>query len=77
VQTATEIIALGTIDHQGEILLNYVHPAHRFLGASKPILKSLETKPPKPDWNDSFWRAQRLQSSFRKSVATVLLRLPA
>ena len=63
-QTATEIIALGMIDHHGEILLNYVHPTHRFLGASKPILKSLENEATKAGLERFFLESTKAAKQF-------------
>jgi GNAT superfamily N-acetyltransferase len=37
-----EIVGVGMIDHDGEVLLNYVLPDARFSGVSKALLESLE-----------------------------------
>lgn len=41
-EKADEIVAVGMIDGQGQILLNYVRPDVRFSGISKAVLKVLE-----------------------------------
>lgn len=39
---ASEIVGVGMINHDGEVLLNYVRPDARFSGVSKALLESLE-----------------------------------
>lgn len=41
-EEADEIIGIGMMDHQGEVLLNYVRPDARFRGVSKTLLAALE-----------------------------------
>lgn len=36
------LAAVGCIDTKGEIGLNYVSPAHRFMGVSKALLSAME-----------------------------------
>ncbi len=43
-ERADDIIGIGMVDAQGEILLNYVHPDMRFKGVSKTILGALEDR---------------------------------
>jgi GNAT superfamily N-acetyltransferase len=38
-----QIVAVGAASKDGEVFLNYVHPARRFLGVSRAILSNLET----------------------------------
>ena len=64
VQKTTEVIAVGMIDHRGEILLNYVHPAHRFMGASKSILKSLENEAIKAGLERCFLESTKTAKQF-------------
>lgn len=41
-EVAGNIVGVGMIDLRGEVLLNYVHPAHRFRGISDAIILALE-----------------------------------
>ena len=39
-----ELLAIGTLTHAGELLLNYVCPDRRFQGISKAMLNHLESR---------------------------------
>ncbi|MBY3075641.1 GNAT family N-acetyltransferase [Rhizobium laguerreae] len=43
-ELAGNIVGVGMVDAQGEILLNYAHPDARFKGISKAILLALEAQ---------------------------------
>ena len=40
---ASEIIGVGMVDHDGEVLMNHDLPDARFSGVSKALLESLES----------------------------------
>lgn len=41
-EQAEGIVGVGMIDSRGEVMLNYIHPAARFMGVSKAIMAALE-----------------------------------
>ncbi|WGI21127.1 GNAT family N-acetyltransferase [Amylibacter sp. IMCC11727] len=59
-EKGNKLLGVGMIDHQGEILLNYVHPDNRLTGVSKTLLTALEEEA----------RALGLTSCFLKSTIT-------